>query len=76
MLAGAAIFQCASDLHLIILTPECAFSAKGSILAQLQETAGEITQRSRNGKITATLAIAWWVASIGGIIYVLNNPPI
>lgn len=45
-------------------------------MAQLQETAGEITQRSRNGKITATLAIAWWVASIGGIIYVLNNPPI
>ena len=30
------------------------------------------SRRQRNGKIAAAVAISWWVASIGGIIYVIN----
>jgi hypothetical protein len=55
---------------------ECAARAEGFIVAQFQETADETSRRLRNGKITATIAISWWIASIGGIIYVINNPPI
>ena len=45
-------------------------------MTQIHETADEASQRQRNGKITAAIAIAWWIASIGGIIYVINNPPV
>ena len=41
-----------------------------------RETSEELSRRMRNGKITAFIAISWWVASIGGIIYVINNPPV
>jgi hypothetical protein len=48
--------------------------AKGYPMAYVRETGDELSRRMRNGKITAFLAITWWVASIGGIIYVINNP--
>jgi hypothetical protein len=51
-------------------------SAKGADLAYETETNDELSRRMRNGKITAVLAVAWWVASIGGIIWVLNHPPL
>lgn len=44
-------------------------------MAYVRETSEELSRRMRNSKITATIAVAWWVASIGGIIYVINNPP-
>jgi hypothetical protein len=43
-------------------------------MSYVRETSDELSRRMRNGKITAFIAIAWWVASIGGIIYVINNP--
>ena len=44
-------------------------------MAYMKETADEVGRRLRNGKITALLALTWWMASIGGIIYVINHPP-
>ncbi len=32
----------------------------------------EIDRRSRLGKLVGALAVAWWIASIGGIIWVIN----
>lgn len=32
----------------------------------------EINRRSRQGKLAGALAIVWWIASIGGIIWVIN----
>ena len=32
----------------------------------------ELNRRSKQGKIAAALAISWWAASIGGIIWVIN----
>ncbi|MFY0613738.1 MAG: hypothetical protein JXQ99_19560 [Hyphomicrobiaceae bacterium] len=32
----------------------------------------EINRRSRQGKLAGALAIIWWIASIGGIIWVIN----
>lgn len=31
----------------------------------------ELDRRARQGKIAAFLAISWWVASVGGIIWVI-----
>lgn len=31
----------------------------------------EIDRRARQGKIAAAVAVAWWIASIGGIIAVI-----
>ena len=42
-------------------------------MAYIQETSEELSRRMRNGKITAAIAVAWWIASIGGIIYVINQ---
>ena len=42
-------------------------------MAYVQETSEELSRRIRNGRITATIAISWWIASIGGIIYVINQ---
>ncbi len=42
-------------------------------MAYVQETSEELSRRIRNGKITATLAIVWWIASIGGVLYVINQ---
>ena len=53
-----------------------ATGAESRTMAQIHETAEDVSRRIRNGRITAGLAIAWWVASIGGIIYVINNPPV
>lgn len=33
----------------------------------------EVIRRSRQGILVATLAVAWWVASIGGIIWVITS---
>lgn len=44
-------------------------------MAYERETSNELARRMRNGKITAVIAVGWWIISIGGIIYVLNNPP-
>lgn len=44
-------------------------------MAYVSETSDELRRRMRNGYITAIIAVGWWVVSIGGIIYVLNNPP-
>jgi len=33
----------------------------------------EIDRRSRQGKFYGFLAVAWWVASIGGIIWVISS---
>lgn len=32
----------------------------------------ELSRRQRLGKIIAVVCAAWWVASIGGIIYVIQ----
>ncbi len=32
----------------------------------------ELNRRKRTGKIAAILSVAWWIASIGGIIYVIT----
>lgn len=32
----------------------------------------EVIRRARQGKLVAFLAISWWVASIGGIIWVIT----
>lgn len=42
-------------------------------MAHIQETQDNISNRLRNGKIAVTLAVGWWVASVGGIIYVINQ---
>ncbi len=42
-------------------------------MAHFQETQDAISKRLRNGKIAASLAVVWWAASIGGIIYVINQ---
>ena len=44
-------------------------------MAYMKETADQVGRRLRNGKIIAVLALTWWMASIGGIIYVINYPP-
>jgi hypothetical protein len=54
----------------------CATGAERPEMTYMKETADETSRRLRNGKITAFLALAWWVVSIGGIIYVINNPPV
>lgn len=38
----------------------------------IHESEEQKPQRQRTGKIAAAVAISWWVASIGGIIYVIN----
>lgn len=38
----------------------------------IHETDEERSRRQRTGKIAAAVAVSWWVASIGGIIYVIN----
>ena len=37
------------------------------------ETADLRSKRIRNGRIAVILSVAWWVISIGGIIYVINT---
>lgn len=32
----------------------------------------ELNRRHRQGRIVATAAVVWWIASIGGIIWVIN----
>ena len=32
----------------------------------------ELKRRAMQGKLAATLTIIWWVASVGGIIWVIN----
>lgn len=41
-------------------------------MSYIPETDDELGRRKRNGLITGVLALGWWVASIGGIIYMLN----
>jgi hypothetical protein len=33
----------------------------------------EIARRARQGKIVGFIAVAWWVASVGGIIWVITS---
>lgn len=35
-------------------------------------TEEELNRRSRQGKLAGAIALAWWVASIGGIIFVIT----
>ena len=42
-------------------------------MSYITETIEQSNRRLRVGKIAATLAIAWWLASVGGIIYVINQ---
>lgn len=58
------------------LDPQCAPCAQGIEMARIHETTEETSRRLRNGKVAATVAVSWWIASIGGIIYVINNPPV
>lgn len=39
----------------------------------IEETADQRTHRVRKGRLAIFLSIAWWVVSIGGIIYVINT---
>ena len=39
----------------------------------VDETSEERSKRIRNGRIVATVSVAWWIISIGGIIYVINT---
>lgn len=32
----------------------------------------ELDRRRRQGKIAGILAVAWWIASVGGIIWVIT----
>ncbi len=32
----------------------------------------ELDRRRKQGKLAGFLAVAWWIASIGGIIWVIN----
>ncbi len=36
------------------------------------ETEEERSQRQRKGRIVAIASILWWVATIGGVIWVIN----
>ncbi|MGI9422347.1 MAG: hypothetical protein ACR2PA_04080 [Hyphomicrobiaceae bacterium] len=36
------------------------------------ETSEEKDRRLRNGRMAIILSFAWWIVSIGGIIYVIN----
>ena len=36
------------------------------------ETQEEKSKRTRAGQMAIILSLAWWVVSIGGIIYVIN----
>lgn len=38
----------------------------------VHETDQQKSQRIRNGRVAIALSLAWWIASIGGIIYVIN----
>lgn len=33
----------------------------------------ELNRRNRQGKLAAFLAVAWWIASVGGIIWVITS---
>ncbi len=42
-------------------------------MSYVQETADQRNTRIRNGRIAAILCVAWWIVSIGGIIFVINT---
>lgn len=42
-------------------------------MAYMNETDNQTSSRLRTGRIVAILCIAWWIASVGGIIYVINS---
>ncbi len=41
-------------------------------MSYMNETDDQAAKRMRKGRIVAIMCIAWWIASIGGIIYVIN----
>ncbi len=44
-------------------------------MPSIHETAEQKVRRIRNGRITIFLALAWWILSVGGVIYVINTTP-
>ena len=40
-------------------------------MAYVEETETQRNNRIRLGRLAAFCAVAWWVASVGGIIYVV-----
>jgi len=42
-------------------------------MSYMAESDGQTNNRVRTGRIVALLCITWWIASIGGIIFVLNT---
>jgi hypothetical protein len=46
------------------------FSA--AILEEKMVSQQELDRRRKQGKLAGFLAVAWWIASIGGIIWVIN----
>ena len=42
-------------------------------MTSVYETDDDRRKRARNGRLAITLSLAWWVISIGGIIYVINT---
>ena len=39
----------------------------------VEETADQRSKRIRNGRLAILLSVAWWIASVGGVIYVINT---
>ncbi len=42
-------------------------------MSYMAESDDQANLRWRKGRLVAFLCIAWWIASIGGIIFVLNT---
>ena len=37
-----------------------------------KQTEEELNRRARSGRLDAIACIAWWIATVGGIIWVIN----
>lgn len=42
-------------------------------MPHITETSAEQNSRIRTGRLVALACIVWWIASIGGVIFVLNT---
>ena len=42
-------------------------------MAYINETEQDTNSRQRTGRIVAILCVLWWIASIGGVIFVINS---
>ncbi|MGI9476513.1 MAG: hypothetical protein ACR2PI_07400, partial [Hyphomicrobiaceae bacterium] len=54
------------------VVPICRSKSATATVEERMVSQEEIARRSKLGKLVGALAIAWWVASIGGIIWVIN----